>query len=92
MTNDEILEIKCPRCGKIHLYGLSVERSLVFGTPLSSSPPTNPNIVEHKFTRLFTCPEKNEEFQATIKLKETGSDRIDSVRVKGVVKRKGTQG
>jgi len=35
------------------------------------------------FTRLFTCPKKNEEFQAEITLTDTSSSRIRRVDVLG---------
>jgi len=85
MPIDEILEIKCPLCGKPHRYGLAVEIITFMGSSPDPTPTFKPNICIHKFTRLFTCPEKNEEFQATIKLKETGRNPIQDVRVIGVV-------
>lgn len=38
------------------------------------------------FTRLFTCPIKNEDHQATFSLTDTSSDRIKGVEVEGVAK------
>jgi hypothetical protein len=81
MSDDMILKIKCPLCGKSHEYKLLVERDLVFGLRSSTPPPANLS----KFTRLFTCPNKDTTFQATITLEETDDSHIESVEVEGLV-------
>jgi hypothetical protein len=37
-----------------------------------------------RYTRLFSCPIKNDNFQANIVLTESSDDRIKSVSVKGI--------
>jgi len=79
----EHLEIpKCPKCNDGHRYKLDVERSLVMKMLTMDDMNERPRAV--KITRLFTCPVKNEEFQAKFTLYDTSSDRIENVSVVGV--------
>ena len=71
----------CPLCGLRHHYALKVESSPVSqfmsvgggGTPQEKS-----------FVRLFVCPTKNENFQATVSLTVPAGSRIKDVEVVGV--------
>jgi|RhiMetdeSRZDD1v2_1073273.scaffolds.fasta_scaffold323753_1 hypothetical protein len=56
---------KCPLCGKSHPYDAVVTTS---NMQFVRMPPPK------EFTRLFTCPVKNETFQATITLAATTTD------------------
>ena len=79
----EYLDIpKCPKCGNKHRYKLKVERSIVMKLLTRSGMIENPRRV--KVTRLFTCPLRNEDFEATFILTDTSSDRIKEVSVLGV--------
>jgi hypothetical protein len=72
---------RCPRCNKSHRYRLAVERSYVMKllTPAAMTEPAR----QVRFTRLFLCPTKNDEFEATFILTDTSSTRIRSVTVGG---------
>ncbi len=72
----------CPKCKDAHRYKLNVERAIVMKfltMPDTSEPPKRVRI-----TRLFTCPTRNEEFQASFILTYTSSSRIKSVEVEGI--------
>jgi uncharacterized UBP type Zn finger protein len=70
----------CPRCKQQHRYRLNVERSYVLSFFVGNiSQQSRPE----RFTRLFTCPVKNEEFQASFSLNRSG-DVIRDVQVVGV--------
>ncbi len=80
--NDEYIEIPdCPKCQLSHRYKLKIERATVVKMTTMS------NIAEPerrvRITRIFTCPKKNEEFEATFTLTDTSSDRIKKVQVIG---------
>ena len=78
-TASERIELKCPLCKKVHKYQLRVDKSVVFYdviSMLSSSSSTS-----RKFRRLFTCPEKNEPFEATLILEESFGEKINDVEV-----------
>jgi hypothetical protein len=71
----EILDITCPKCNQVHHYKLEVDRSIVLEqVSLSYRASTFT-----RFTRLFTCPIKKENFQAVFTLEESSSNRIDNV-------------
>ncbi len=79
----EHLDIRnCPKCKQGHRYKLNVERSIVMKALLMSDMGEQPRRVG--FTRLFTCPIKNEEFQASFILTDTSSSRIKNVEVAGI--------
>jgi hypothetical protein len=79
----EYIDIRtCPKCGRPHRYKLSVERSYVMKLMTMGDASEPPRRVS--FTRLFTCPSKNEEFQGQLTLTETSSDRVRSVDVLGI--------
>lgn len=81
MTSEHIDISVCPKCKGPHRYKLEVERALVLKTMTAADFNEQPRQV--KFTRFFTCPVKNEEFQASFALTDTSSDRIARVRVVG---------
>jgi hypothetical protein len=69
MTDDvETIQVTCPLCRKKHEYRLRVERSMVIYHMASTLPTTQKTI--KRFTRIFTCPEKNEHFEAILRLEE----------------------
>ena len=75
----------CPKCDcPSHRYSLEVQRSYVVKYALGgfAEPVEQPRRV--RFTRLFTCPTKNEEFQATFSLRDSSYNRISSVEVTGI--------
>lgn len=72
----------CPKCKNGHRYKLDVERAIVIKMLTMSDMNERPR--KRKITRLFACPVRNEEFQASFILTETSSDRIKGVQVVGV--------
>jgi hypothetical protein len=77
---EECIEIvDCPKCHRKHRYKLAVERSVVLKMLTMSDMNEPPRHV--RFTRLFTCPVKKEDFQATMILTDSSSDRIKDVKV-----------
>lgn len=84
----ETLKIKpCPQCGKSHEYRLNVSRTIVIGSVISIL--TSDGAFEQPrkvwFTRLFTCPKTNQDFQARFFLTDSSSSEIRSVSVAGLV-------
>ena len=71
--------LRCPLCGADHEYGLEVARSASLGmtTPKSPAPAR-----KRSFVRLFACPVKASQFEATLTLSETALDRISSLSVR----------
>jgi hypothetical protein len=81
-SSERLINISaCPLCGLRHTYALAVKRSIVLESLRSFSIETT---LPRRFTRLFTCPTKDETFQADITLTDTSSDRIESVTVTGL--------
>jgi len=72
----------CPKCKDRHRYKLNVERSIIMTWVTQSNMSEQSRQV--KITRLFTCPTKNEEFQASFILTDTSSSRIKNVNVIGI--------
>ena len=72
----------CPKYKGGHRYKLDVERAIVLKMLTMSD--LNERTRHVKITRLFTCPVRNEEFQASFILIDTSSDRIKNVQVVGV--------
>ena len=81
-NHETILISPCPVCNSSHTYELQIERSIVLGLMTDSGREAQPNKV--RFSMLFLCPEKDQDFQATIVLTETAYSRIKSVTVLGV--------
>lgn len=82
----EYLDIpNCPKCFGGHRYKLEVERSIVIKM-MTMSDLNEPEEPERKVkvTRIFTCPTKNEEYQARFVLTDTSSNRIKNVKVIGL--------
>lgn len=69
----------CPICAASHTYSLKIERSLVLGMVSVNDIHEKPRAV--RITRLFTCPSKAQDFQATFVLYDTANSRIKSVDV-----------
>jgi hypothetical protein len=82
MSTEHLDVSTCPKCKGSHRYRLDVERSVVMRLMTMSDVPARPSPV--RFTRFFTCPTKNEEFQASFVLRDTSSNKIRGVRVIGV--------
>lgn len=79
----EVLTIpKCPNCGKPHAYRLEVDRTYVMSFMTTTS--GGLAMTYKEFTRLFTCSETGEDFQARFRLTESSSARIKCVRVLGL--------
>ena len=86
MAQSDVLEIRCPKCNKVHLYELEVKRSMVLENLSMLSSNRSSRSTHISFTRLFTCPKKEEDFQATFSLVESSASPIRSVEVKGIIK------
>jgi hypothetical protein len=81
--NTEYLDIpSCPKCKDGHRFRLNVERAIVMRMLTTSDIDEQPRQV--RITRLFTCPNKNDEFQASFTLTDTSSSRIVSVKVESI--------
>lgn len=80
MTEDdtEKFEISCPICKSNHIYSIKISKAHVF-FQMSRDMNTSPNTI--KVNRIFTCPNNNKEFQATLKLMENFGEKIDGVEV-----------
>ena len=72
----------CPKCNGQHRYKLSVDRSIIL--KMSNAYDMYERGRQVRFVRLFTCPVKNEDYQATFFLTDTSSDRIKDVRIVGI--------
>jgi hypothetical protein len=81
--NEDKLTIEsCPLCGESHVYQLAVMRIPImgmFGVKTSQ---------KHKrtYTRFFTCPKTDKQFEATFTLVESDQSPIGSVAVTGPTK------
>jgi hypothetical protein len=82
MSTEHLNIPNCPKCKDGHRYKLNVERAIVMKMLTMSDMSEQPRRV--RITRLFTCPTKNEEFQASFFLTDTSSSRIESVEVGGI--------
>lgn len=76
MSTDEIIDIACPFCKESHKYLLDVLRSPYHFGSLGNV---------RRFTRLFTCPNKNETFETTMEIKEDDRGTILKADVVGIV-------
>jgi len=76
----ETIEIEgCTHCGGTHTYTLEVERAVIIKMMTVSDMSERCRSV--KVTRLFVCPVKKEQYQATFYLEDTSSSRIKDVSV-----------
>jgi len=69
----EIIEIVCPFCDGLHQYSLKITVIPVVGLMSVER--------ELKSIHLFTCPIKNEDFQATIVVYQEPDERIDNIEI-----------
>jgi hypothetical protein len=74
---------KCPICGRKHTYYIEVERSLILKWVRPNHEDVEPQR-QVKITRIFVCPEKNEEYQASITLFDTADRQIKSIKIVGI--------
>lgn len=82
MSNAEFIAIKkCPICNGSHKYELKIERSLVIALFTPNFTSSSFNEQKKRFTRLFHCPNGDQDFQATFYLVEDPSSKIKSVEV-----------
>ena len=82
MSGEDQLTVPCPRCRGAHRYALDVRRSVSFGY-IHLAGGDNPAPSKKSFTRLFTCPVTNEDFQAQFSMTETENMSIRDVTIKG---------
>lgn len=81
--SSEYLDIPdCPKCSGQHRYKLKVDRAVVMKMLSMSDISERPRQV--RVTRLFTCPVKGEDFEATFVLTDTSSNRINDVAIEGI--------
>lgn len=79
MEEEEKIQLNCPICKNTHEFRLEVDKSHVL-YHMTSMPSERERTVK-RFRRLFTCPEKNEPFEATIRMEESFSEIIHNVKV-----------
>jgi hypothetical protein len=82
-SNEQVSIDRCPLCHGAHSYSLSVERSFVIHM-LTMNVPREQH-TRRRFKRLFTCPTKDETYEAVITLTESSSAPIQEVTVLGAV-------
>lgn len=75
---DVVLIKECPHCSKKHLYGLNVFRSHWAGMFYVPARPK-------EFTRLFTCPQTNEDFQVEMHLIQPHGEDYKEVSIVGAI-------
>ncbi|HUU51300.1 MAG TPA: hypothetical protein VMW81_10150 [Nitrospinota bacterium] len=81
---DEVIKIgSCPECHKTHSYKLEVTRCLIMGMMTENELLEKPS--EKKLTRTFNCPNTQKDFEASFTLTETSMDRVEEVKVSGIV-------
>lgn len=79
MSKDTVRIEGCPHCGGTHIYDLKVERVSIIKaiTMYDAYEPSR----TADFTRIFVCPVKQEQYQATFYLEDSSSSRIEGVTV-----------
>jgi len=81
-SKKDTLTIKqCPLCKNSHTYELKIMRSFVM-YDLASLRDHEPK--RKSYTRLFSCPETKEDFQASFIIVEYPGNPIESVEVSGL--------
>jgi hypothetical protein len=75
---DTILVWKCPHCFKPHLYALAVRRSHWMGACYHPARPL-------EFTRLFTCPVTDQDFQVSMHLMQPHGEDYERIAVQSVL-------
>jgi hypothetical protein len=79
--DDTITIEKCPLCTNSHTYKLEIERSVImYDQALAMDHEPR----KRSFTRLFSCPLKNEDFQARFIVVEYVGRPIESIDVSGL--------
>lgn len=67
---------QCPLCETRHTYKLKITRTLVMQIDGEDEPGRDVPL-----TRVFTCPVKNQDFEATFVIHETPTSHVTSVEV-----------
>jgi hypothetical protein len=80
MESVDSIKLTCPVCQQPHEFHLSVEKSPVLYNMLSATLEKKAKAFK-SFRCLFTCPTKNEPFQATIRIEEQFGELIHGVKV-----------
>ena len=75
---DTILVWNCPHCSKPHLYAVEVRRSHWMGNMYHPARPL-------EFTRLFTCPSTNQDFQISMHLMQPHGVDYEHIAVSDLV-------
>jgi len=78
MAATDQITLGCPLCTQEHEYPITVERSISVGM---AQPGAAPQSRRRSFVRLFTCPVRSSQFEATLTLSDTALDRIKEVSV-----------
>ena len=82
MSKETVKIKECPHCGNSHTYSLKVERAFIMKHITIDDFSERSRRVT--VTRLFICPENNEQYQGTFYLYEKSSGRIKEVSVAGL--------
>ena len=81
MSEETVRIEHCPHCRGAHVYRLEVERAIALRVPTRKKR-EQPSTI--KTTQVFICPLQNEQYQASLVLEDTSSDRIRAVTVIGL--------
>lgn len=83
MSREETISISpCPLCGQSHAYRAIVESATVLFTFKGKQAPQ-----PVQFTRLFVCPTKRTNFQATIEIAQQSGEMIEGITITNVQQR-----
>jgi len=74
----EIIKLSCPVCKGQHDYAVKISKSTVF-YQMTADMDTSTQFV--KVRRVFTCPNEDKEFQATLKIPQHFGETINGVDV-----------
>jgi len=79
----EVVEVNCPYCCELHSYNVRVERPKIMLTRMPGE--------RKKYTMIFTCPKRNQKFEAVIEFYDSPNMKIESVEVLGAVNEDGRE-
>ncbi len=82
--SDQLTINQCPVCQRSHKYQLEIKRAWSIGLSTYSSS-QNYSVKKEYFTRLFTCPSTEKDFQARFYLTVSSNESIQTVTVKGAI-------
>lgn len=78
IPQDVFLIQMCPICSDSHFYALKIEKAIWMGMDVAPVRPL-------KFTRLFTCPKTNDDFQVSTFLIQPSDIEYTKILTLGIV-------